>query len=117
MSKTAIKTGRYTHELRSKNILEVKRLQKQASDESPERPEEISSGYNDANYTEYKNELLRKMMLEDTLGTLLSGQKMLYEFLDDYYNDELIKERQLSVYVSCLPFFTPSIHSFPFFTT
>ncbi|XP_060559469.1 nuclear receptor subfamily 1 group D member 1-like [Ruditapes philippinarum] len=98
MSKTAIKTGRYTHELRSKNILEVKRLQKQASDESPERPEENSSGYNDANYTEYKNELLRKMMLEDTLGTLLSGQKMLYEFLDDYYNDELIKERQLSVY-------------------
>ena len=101
MSKNAIKTGRYTHELRSKNILEVKRLQKQSSEESPERSSiEASTGDIEANYTEYKNELLRKRMLEDTLTTLVSGQKMLYEFLDDYYNDDLIKERQLSVYVS-----------------
>ena len=34
MSKNAIKTGRYTHELRSKNIMEVKKLQMQNGIES-----------------------------------------------------------------------------------
>ncbi|XP_045174304.2 bile acid receptor-like [Mercenaria mercenaria] len=97
MSKNAIKTGRYTHELRSKNILEVKRLQKQGSDESPDWTS-VDSFNSDTYYMEYKNDLLRKSLLEETLRVLVTGQKMLYEFLDDYYNDDLIRERQLSVY-------------------
>lgn len=99
MSKNAIKTGRYTHELRSKNILEVKRLQKQESGDSSDVLSDDTSSC-DQNHAEYQNELVRKSLLEETLGILVSGQKMLYEFLDDYYNDDLIQERQLSVYVS-----------------
>lgn len=95
MSKNAIKTGRYTHELRSKNILEVKRLQKQGSEENSDQSSEETSGIDNA---EYQNEFLRKSLLEETLRILISGQKMLYEFLDDYYNNDLIRERQLSVY-------------------
>lgn len=100
MSKDAIKTGRYTHELRSKNILEVKSLRMQESlnnhvqhvvtPQSPTSPIASSS-------TPLSN-MERRIVYDMTMDMLVEGQKMLFEFLDDYFNDELLLERQMQVY-------------------
>jgi len=113
MSKTAIKTGRYTHELRSKNILEVKRLQKQNSDDgsdeivTSENPIQVTN--DDVKYLEYESVLKKKVIYEETLQMLMEGQTHLYEHLDDYYDEKLMHRRQLAVYVSILMSITTNV--------
>lgn len=101
MSKDAIKTGRYTHELRSKNILEVKKLERlygemDDADTSHEQPSREA----DMMYTVFQTEYMKDKALDEKLQALIDGQTFLHEFLDDYYNEELMKERQWAVYVS-----------------
>lgn len=103
MSKTAIKTGRYTHELRSKNILEVKRLQNQTNNEKNDdttlTDNQSHEAIDDVKCIEYES-ALKKVLLEETVQVLMTGQAQLYEHLDEYYDDKLMYRRQLAVYVS-----------------
>lgn len=99
MSKNAIKTGRYTHELRSKNIMEVKNLQQQ-------RKRGITPTCTETGAlpkvkvlkveAECKPEVNEE--LQEVLETLMMAQTYLFEFLDDYYEADLILKRQLDVY-------------------
>ena len=40
--------------------------------------------------------------LQDVLDTLMMAQTYLFEFLDDYYDTDMIRKRQMDVYVSFL---------------
>lgn len=104
MSKNAIKTGRYTHELRSKNILEVKRLQNQNNEDGSDDTVSIETqkhlNNEEFSYPAFENEMKKKVLLEETLQMLIRGQHHLFENLDEYYDDKLMKRRQLEVYVS-----------------
>lgn len=101
MSKNAIKTGRYTHELRSKNILEVKSLEKQKSDEEMVTMEiQNQPNCDEVKYVEYQTKLERSRLCEEQLNTLMTGQTYLYENLDEYYDETLMYRRQVAVYVS-----------------
>ena len=101
---SAIKTGRYTHELRSKNIMEVKQLQQQrergttAPVSEPLLPQiKVPEGAIKTT-TPCSPELNEE--LQDTLDKLMMAQTYLFEFLDDYYDSDLILKRQIEVYVS-----------------
>ncbi|WAR02106.1 RORAB-like protein [Mya arenaria] len=102
MSKGAIKTGRYTHELRSKNIIEVKRLEKQNSgeafDESTHRNPSLVPVRQATTESHDNDQSLQTVLLEETLTVLVSAQKHLFEYLDDYYREELMLKRQQDVF-------------------
>ncbi|XP_052797497.1 nuclear receptor subfamily 1 group D member 2-like [Mya arenaria] len=102
MSKGAIKTGRYTHELRSKNIIEVKRLEKQNSgeafDESTHRNPCLVPVRQATTESHDNDQSLQTVLLEETLTVLVSAQKHLFEYLDDYYREELMLKRQQDVF-------------------
>ncbi|KAH3886145.1 hypothetical protein DPMN_010146 [Dreissena polymorpha] len=76
MSKGAIKTGRYTHELRSKNILDVKMLEKQNGGDTVEadRVHDVSSFL--SKHPDEDGERLdsiQRLILEETCGVLVSS--------------------------------------------
>ncbi|KAL4224659.1 hypothetical protein ACF0H5_015356 [Mactra antiquata] len=99
MSKEAIKTGRYTHELRSKNILEVKSLERLYGEiEGTDTGVEQTTRETDLLYADFQNAYLRDKEHEDILQCLMDGQRCFHEYLDDYYNEDLMKDRQYAVY-------------------
>ena len=103
MSKGAIKTGRYTHELRSKNTIEVKMLEKQNGGDTVEadRVHDVSSFL--SKHPDEDGERLdsiQRLILEETCGVLVSAQKFLFESLDEYFQEDLMLKRQNSVFES-----------------
>ena len=101
---SAIKTGRYTHELRSKNIMEVKSLQQQQLGRGITQIQEDSLlpklPQGNVHACNIKCEPVINEELQDMLDTLVMAQAHLFEFLDDYYDADMILKRQMDVYVS-----------------
>jgi len=106
MSKGAIKTGRYTHELRSRNILEVKRLEQQNSGgvlAYAESGQHSPMDFYDVVDARLDMPPSKMMILDETLAVLVAAQRFLHEFIDSYYEEDLMLNRQRNVYVSkCL---------------
>ncbi|KAL3842736.1 hypothetical protein ACJMK2_020724 [Sinanodonta woodiana] len=89
MSKAAIKTGRYTHEFHSKNILEVKQNELAAADvNEPDRSSQ------DICRQSAPESLIKDPVIEAMIKTVDEAQNLLFEELDNFFDKDVMAARQ-----------------------
>ena len=99
MSKHAIKTGRYTHELRSRNILEVKRLQNQKCKEQMEvedtKPKVLNVGPSCVTFGETESVTQREGIKPEIKGTFMTNMyvKRLSKLAHEHITSTTLSDR------------------------
>ncbi|KAL3842739.1 hypothetical protein ACJMK2_020727 [Sinanodonta woodiana] len=91
MSKEAIKTGRYTHEFHSKNIMEVKQNTLDAADVS-----ESDRSSQDICHQSIPDSLIKDPAIEAMIKTVDEAQNLLFEKLDTFLNKDIMAAQQQS---------------------